>query len=329
MKKIKLTKKKIVLICVAAVILIAGIITTIVVVNNKKKTENANSAIQATETTTEQTIQAGGDETLETEAVPTDNIDTSDGTTADSGQPLEKVNNSGTDGQSGSANTVLNLSGKSKEDVISAFNSATAKAVSSKAGYKWSRNSSFTTPLNYSYKNQLDGLLSNLNVNVESVVGDFIDIGSSSATVAKGKTKGGDMTDNQTLCASSLTSGQVSSYAVENKGGVNTVTLNLSGCENPKRGSSASIAKVTNDFVTHEDVAAALENQDDLPASLSTSNVSITGAKIVADINENGVLTSMKISYNMEASLKLKVTILGIEGNGKAKTDISFRDFTY
>lgn len=324
----KLNKKQWIIIAIASIILIAAIITVVIFVTSKGDSTPANATVASdiTSTVPEET-ESGTGEADSTEA---SSDDTSETGSASESNPATTPQGNGNGNENPEApNTGLNISGMSKEQVISVFNSATAKAVNGKAGYQWSRNSVFTEPLNYSYKSTLDDLLSSIGVDVEGVVGGFIGIGSSTASVAKGSAKADNMTDNQNLIKSSLSSADVTSYNATNNAGVNTIKLTLADCTNPKRGENFSIAKVTNDFVVEKDVADALANQDDLPASLKSSAVTLSDINVTATIDANENLTSLKISYNMAATLSLKVSFLSINGDGKAATDISLTNFKY
>lgn len=229
----------------------------------------------------------------------------------------------------------------SKADVVSLINSATGKAAS--AGYNWSRKCYYTDDgalqvKGSGGKDATDDLnkiihMVDENASLGGVVGGFLDITENGEPLSAKKAKGSaaapeGMKDKFLLKGMSLTEGDVAQYRKD--GDVYKVQLN--SCSDPKKGSNASIAHATNDFVTQEEVSTDIANALGSLSKLikvESSSIKFKNIVILAEIKD-GSLKSLSINYIMDVkSLNLKLTFAGVVGSGKGKVEIKYDNFVY
>ncbi len=246
-------------------------------------------------------------------------------------------------GDSGSASTPSGDSGSagqqstgvSKADVVKAVNDATAKAA--KASYKWTRKSYYTKPLDVSGKDTLNKVIGMVDksgtATVESVVGGFLDITgedkSMEANVVGGKLpeEGMNGKDKFLLIASKLTEADVKDYRVNG----NVYQIQLNACNRPQKDGSNALSKVTNDFITCDEVNQGL-NDAGAGSLIKASDIDVTykGILVTAEIVD-GKLVKYDISYTMDVtSMSLKaLSVATVNGSGAGKLECSYSDFKY
>lgn len=220
-----------------------------------------------------------------------------------------------------------------KADVAKLLNEVTAKAA--KGNYKWSRKSWYTKPLDVgSATGTLNKVIKMVdeNATLDSVVGGFLSItGGESDPAWEGDVKGGKLPsegrmkeEKFLLKAFSLTEGDIKAMQVSG----NTYKLQLNACKSPQKDGSNALNRVTNDFITKDEVAKGVADGLGSLGNLVTINaldVDYTSILVVAVI-ENNTLKSVDISYTMTVnSLKLKAMGMGVDGNGAGKMQCSYK----
>lgn len=226
--------------------------------------------------------------------------------------------------------------GLSKADAIKLLNDATA--VAAKGSYDWKRSCEYektngkdlivTTSSGSDATDTLDGIIHKVdsNASLGSVVGNFIGIGSKD-----GKAKGGKFVADENgktpdekylLKAMSLDETSVKDFIQE----ADVYKFQLNACNDPKKDGGNALHRVTDDFITHEEVSQGIKDGlGGLSSLLSLENSKVTFSNITVFATiKGGKLTSLEISYDFVAELNLKATIVGINGNGKAKTKIVY-----
>lgn len=304
----------------------------------------------ATVTATGGAVQSGEQAGGESTGGDDDAIDFGDSgsaSTGDSGSASTGDNGSASTGDSGSASTGNSGSastgdsgsssgqqstGVSKADAVKALNDATAKAA--KASYNWERESYYTEPLNVDNKEILNKAIAmfDKNATIDSVVGGFLDITGEgkkmTATVTNGQLPDEGMKgkDKFLLIASSLTESDVKQYKVEG----NTYRFQLNACNRPQKDGSNPLSKVTNDFITCDEVNAGLADAGASSVAKATDvDVTYKAILVVAEIVD-GKLTKYDISYTMDvADMELKVLGMGVGGSGAGELKASYSNFKY
>ena len=144
------------------------------------------------------------------------------------------------------------------------------------------------------------------------------------ADVQKGQLAVG-MKDNPKflMIASKLTEADVTKAEVNG----NTYKLYLKDCNRPQKDGSNALNRVTNDFITKDEVAKGVADGLGSLGNLVTINsldVDFTGILLTAVV-ENNTLKSVKLSYTMTVnSLKLKALVVNVNGNGAGKMECTY-----
>ncbi len=243
-------------------------------------------------------------------------------------------------GDSGSSSTGgQQSSGVSKADVVKAINDATAKAA--KASYKWTRKSYYTKALEVDGKDALNTVIGMVDksgtATVESVVGGFLDITGEdkemTANVQNGQLADGmNNKDKFLLIASKLTESDIMGNNFKKDGNVYTIQLNA--CNRPQKDGSNALSRVTNDFITCDEVNQGL-NDAGAGALIQASDINVTykAILITAEIVD-GKLVKYDITYTMDVTamtlaVDLKLTKVEVGGSGAGKLECSYSDFKY
>ena len=234
----------------------------------------------------------------------------------------------------GSTTTPSGSTGVTAADAAKALNDATAKAA--KASYKWTRSGKFTEDVNVgALTGALNAIISGVVKNndypgddhytVNEVVGGFLGIKDQSATFTNGKTEDLNEKDSNKykLKAMALTANDIANVSVSG----NTYTITIKDANTPD--ANSSWAHASNDYITVDEVNAEIANAvgDKVKVQKDGTSANYTNIKMVAVI-ENGKLTSLKYSYDMKATLVIKVAITAT-GTGAAHMEASYSDFKY
>lgn len=228
--------------------------------------------------------------------------------------------------------------GVSKADAVKALNDATAKAA--KASYKWERESYYTEELQVDGRDALNTVIKMFdeNATVESIVGGFLDItgegNKMTAEVKNGQLPDEGMKgkDKFLLIASNLTEADIKGNNWKIEG--NTYTFQLNACNRPQKDGSNALSRITNDFITCDEVNQGLADAGagDL-VKAKDINVDYKAILVTAEIVD-GKLTSYEISYTMDVNamsleVDLKLTKAEVGGSGAGKMICKYYDFKY
>ena len=231
-------------------------------------------------------------------------------------------------------NTPAGNTGVTAADAAKAINDATAKAA--KASYKWTRSGKFTENVNVgALTGALNGIIGTVVKNndypgddhytVNEVVGGFLGIKDQSATFTNGKTEDLNEKDSNKymLKAMKLTANDIADVSVSG----NTYTIKIKDTNTPD--ANSAWAHASNDYITvdevNKEIASAVGDQVKVQKDGTSANY--TNIEIVAVI-ENGNLTSLKYSYDMKATLVIKVLITAT-GTGAGHMEATYSDFKY
>lgn len=223
-----------------------------------------------------------------------------------------------------------------KAEAAKALNDATKNIAS--ASYDWTRDSKLTKPISVLDK---DGKDQSGNVNkiialvaddmkIDDVVKLFLDIADQPLTGKKAAgdkvikdAEGNEKNEKFTLKATSLTAADIKTAKKDG----NTYTITLATNKDPKKDGKSSLSKVTNDFVTEEEVA---QNIAWGLGETFSSRVKVTGSaiqygniQIKAEIVD-GKLKMYEFSYDAVLSslnLTLDIIIMKIPVIGKGALD--------
>ena len=221
---------------------------------------------------------------------------------------------------------------QTKADVAKLLNEVSAKAA--KGDYKWTRKCWYTQPLDVgSHTDTLNGVIQRVdpNANLDSVVGGFLGIsGKESDPAWEADVKGGKLPaegrmNNEKYLFKGFSLTEADIKAMQVKG--NTYNVQLNACKSPQKDGGNALNRVTNDFITKDEVAKGVSDGLGSLGNLVTINsldVDFT-AILVTAVVENNTLKSVKISYAMTVnSLKLKALVVNVDGKGAGKMECTY-----
>ena len=206
-----------------------------------------------------------------------------------------------------------------------AINDATATAAN--AGYDWARKCDLEKIDVGNATDTINGIIKRVdpNADLNSVVGGFIGRGDKKNT----NTAGADPKEifgnaNYKLKATSLQAGDLQGLKVEG----DTYTFKLADASNPQKDGGTSLNRLTDDFITQDEVAQGIK--DGLGAlsalvSVKSSDVVFQNIEVTVVIKE-GKLESLSYKYDMVVN-KLALNVATGVGNGYV--DASYSNFVY
>ena len=209
---------------------------------------------------------------------------------------------------------------------VDAINTATAAAAS--ASYHWTRNCVVKDISVGNATETLNGIIHRVdpNADLNSVVGGFLGQGSREGDYAPGKDAAEVFGNDQyALKGTSLQAADLQGLTVE--GTKYTFTLPVS--DNPQKDGKTPLSRLTNDFITQDEVATGIA--DALGAlsfllSVKSSDVSFDQIQVTVELNDAGQLTAMNFSYYMDVkSLELSVAT----GTGNGTVSVAYSNFVY
>lgn len=242
-----------------------------------------------------------------------------DATTPDAGTTDAATPDAGTEATKPAADAGSKAP-SSKADIVACYNSAINKVVSSKAGFKKSRET---------VMHNLDGgALLKIQLVVD-MVNDFLGVGTESWDNKKG--------EQNNLSKASLTEADLTGATCADNNGIYTITLNLkNGESSAKAGSNSDTSplqragvyagkgdKKAYDYKNSENIHTAINGVDDCTAESAIEKV--TNTKIVAVVDsKTGKLQSLTASWDWYVELtQVKYTIVGIkQAKGNATTTV-------
>ena len=305
-------------------VLLAAVLTFAVVSMGKTAAEDAIEKAKEQN----QTENVGSNNTTDNSNTNTPSGDTNT-PSGDTNTPSGDTNT-----PSGDANAPAGNTGVTAADAAKALNDATAKAA--KATYKWTRSGKFTKDVDVgALTSILNGIISGVvknndypgddNYTVNEVVGGFLGIKDLSGTFTNGKCA--DLNDNDNnkykLKAMTLTANDIASVSVSG----NTYTITIKDTNTPD--ANSAWAHASNDYITVDEVNTEIAKavSDKVKVQKDGTSADYKNIKLIAVI-ENGKLTSLKYSYDMEATLVIKAGITA-NGTGAAHMEATYSDFKY
>ena len=206
-----------------------------------------------------------------------------------------------------------------------AINDATATAAN--AGYDWARKCDLEKIDVGNATDTINGIIKRVdsNADLNSVVGGFIGRGDKKNT----NTAGADPKEifgnaNYKLKATSLQAGDLQGLKVEG----DTYTFKLADASNPQKDGGTSLNRLTDDFITQDEVAQGIKDGLGALSALVTvksSDVVFKNIEVTVVIKE-GKLESLSYKYDMVVN-KLALNVATGVGNGYV--DANYSNFVY
>lgn len=211
-------------------------------------------------------------------------------------------------------------SGKLDAAGLAAFLNAETAKISKSNKYNVARSCKYTKPIDVGDKTSaLNKLIEKLdsNANLDSVVGDFIGIGTS-----KGSAK--QVNANYRIKATALKASDIQMVsASESK-----YVFKLANASNPQRNNGTAMGRFTNDFLTESEVRTALSKAAGSVLKLNKASVTYSGITVTVNV-AGGKITSMSYAYDFSAALDLKAVVFSVHGTGAAHTTGSYTGIAY
>lgn len=206
-------------------------------------------------------------------------------------------------------------------EFIAFLNTETAK-IANEGSYNLKREAVYTESFDVGGATGiLNGLISAIdeNSNLDSVVGDYLDIGVEEAAVPEDA-----VSDDYKIKATNLRVYDLTSFSAEN----GVYKFAIKDASNPKKNGATGFSSFTNDFITEEEVV------DDIAGltsaiTVTDSNVEYTNIEVSVKV-EAGKIAEISYSYDMDAEISLKAGVnININGTGATKTSASFTNIEY
>ena len=180
------------------------------------------------------------------------------------------------------------------------FNQETAKL--SKGTYKWSRTCNYVGDL------KVTGVSASL---IQPTVDTFLGIGTSNGTNKDAGKYG--------LIAMNLTADDITAVRMAN----GSVTIVIKNTLNPSNDGKTSFSRASKDFVTLDEVKSIIA-QSGINANVTKFQANYYDIEVVGKINSVGKITSITVSYKLDALLEAKYLMVKPTGEGTVKTVIKY-----
>jgi|GEM_PF-3259668 len=208
------------------------------------------------------------------------------------------------------------------EDMAEFFNELTADA--SNMSYDWSRESYYTDSVDFgSTTGALNSIIQAVdpNASLDSVIGGFLGVGSKSGEAINGEISN---YPNYALKAMNLTKNDIKSWTING----NKYAVQLNNCTNPERNGNSALNHVTNDFITFQEISDSMsEITSGMSVKAEDSTAEYENILLVATV-ENNELVNLEISYNLDFTIKLKVSsFMTTSGSGATQTRLVYSNF--
>lgn len=217
----------------------------------------------------------------------------------------------------GSVPTTLNntpaVTPSGKSAILTYFNDATAKAVSSKAGFKKVKTTAISS---------LEmGALARFKI-VRTTIEDFLEVGTTTETAKKGAD------NSKKLIKSTLTASDISNAEckVSSDGKYYVITLKLVADNKPVKGASP-LGRVTKDFNSAQELKDAINEE----ASVESVDEQIPSGTVEAKVEiSSGKLSSLKVNFEFDVQMtNVKYFVKIPSGTGKATTTVEYSSFAW
>lgn len=206
------------------------------------------------------------------------------------------------------------------EEFAEFFNAETAKIAKS-GKYAANRECNYTKNIDVGgATDTLNSIIKGIdsNASLDSVVGDFLGIGTKKANVPAE-----DFDDDYKVKAASLKASDLGSF----KASEGKYTFTLANATDPKKTGATPFSRFTNDFITHEEVVDGIAG---FTTAIKVNSTTVNYKDIKVEVTvEEGKITNIEYSYAFDAKLGLKALIVNITGTGAAKTNATFSDIKY
>lgn len=223
------------------------------------------------------------------------------------------------------------VGGASEEraEAVEVINAALAAAANGKAGYDWSRSCVITENIGVgSATDIVNRLIKSVrsDMDLDAIVGKFIGTGEQAETLSKGAASFSDAEKaNYVLSAAGLRNDDLQNLKTD--GG--TYTFTLADASNPQRNASTAFERLTNDFVTRQEIADRIEKE--LPSfmksavTVESTDMEYQNIQVTLTVT-NGKLTSFSYSYDLIVrAIELNLAT----ATGAAHVEASYKNFTY
>ncbi|MBQ2963956.1 MAG: hypothetical protein IJE14_04775 [Clostridia bacterium] len=268
------------------------------------------------ETTTEAPV-ADSTEAVDATEAPSEAESTEAASEAESTEAASEAES--TEAASEEATEAAPAGDMTKAEFVAFINAETAKIAKS-GKYTANRVCKYTNPIDVGgATDTLNGIIKAIDENssLDTVVGDFLGIGTTTGNVPKDDVKG-----DYRIMATSLKESDLGSFSV--KDGVYSFTL--ANATNPKKTAATPFARFTNDFITHEEVVDGIA---EFTSAIKVKSTTVNYKNIKVDVTvKDGKITNIKYSYAFDAKLTLSVLVT-INGTGAAVTNGTFSNINY
>ena len=247
--------------------------------------------------------------------------------------------NAGDANANANANASSSTGAMDEAAVANLINTATGKAVSSKAGYDWERHCTVNDIDVGSATNVLNKIIHGVdeNADLNSVVGGFLGRGDRNVKVPKGKTlaelteeKDDGTTkpyyhgDSYTLKATKLQAGDIKNLKING----DTYTFDIPDTVNPGRDDATPLSRFTNDIVVKDEVNKEIQEQVGSAVTVNTLDAKYTNIKVSVTIKD-GKLVELTYSFRGDAALGIKAAVVNINGTGNLIVNAKYSNFVY
>ncbi len=203
-------------------------------------------------------------------------------------------------------------------EFLAFFNAETAK-IAEDGSYDYSRSAVYTDPIDVgSATDILNGIIKAIDENsdLNSVVGSFLGIGTQKGSIPR------DYKSDIMIKATSLSTDDIVAFSEDN-GIYNFTVVNTL---NPKKDNATPLARLTNDFVTHEEVVDGIANLTTaVKVYESKAGYNNIQVKVVV---ENGKIAEINYSYDFDAEISLKA-VVSVNGTASLRYNTTYSDIMY
>ncbi len=203
---------------------------------------------------------------------------------------------------------------------FAAFMNAETAKIAKSGKYTANRECKYTNPIDVGGATDiLNGIIRAIDENssLDTVVGDFLGIGTKKANVPAE-----DLDGDYKIKATSLKPEDLGSFAA--KDGVYTFTL--ANATDPKKTGATPFNRFTNDFITHEEVVDGIA---EFTTAIKVNSTTVNYKNIKVEVKVvDGKISNIKYSYAFDAKLALKAVVT-INGSGAAVTNGVYSNIKY
>lgn len=203
---------------------------------------------------------------------------------------------------------------------FAAFLNAETAKIAKANKYSFNRTCKYINPIDVgNATDTLNGIISAIdeNSNLDTVVGDFLGIGTKTGTLPKD-----ELDDQYKIKATTLQAADLGNF----KASGNTYSFTLAKATNPKKTGATPLSRFTNDFITHEEVVDGITSMTNL---IKVNSTTVNYDKIQVQVTvADGKITSIKYAYAFDAQLSLKAVVT-INGTGSAMTQAAYTAIKY